>query len=63
MYQPASRRGVIPLPIAARSLDRQIRDFVSGKNDGEGLLHALYDEVLNEAVPERLLRMLARPAI
>lgn len=47
-----------PLPAALASVDTQIRDFVAGKNDGENLLHALYDNVLDEPVPQRLLAVL-----
>ena len=50
-----------PQPIPAptpRSNDAEIRDFVAGKNDGENLLHALYDHVLDEPIPERLLAVL-----
>ena len=46
----------IPVP----PVDRDIRDFLSGRNDGEDLLHAIYDHVLDEPVPERL-RALLRP--
>ena len=34
--------------------------FVQGKTDGEGLLHRLYDHVLDEPVPERLTALLRR---
>lgn len=44
--------------IARRSTDRDIRDFLAGASDGEDLLHALYDHVLDEAVPERLRAVL-----
>lgn len=50
------------LPIKPRfprcSVDRDIRDFLAGKTDGEVLLHALYDRVLDEPVPERLRAVL-----
>jgi hypothetical protein len=51
-------------PIAAVSrihsspVDRDIRDFLAGKNNGEELLHTLYDHVLDEPVPERLRAIL-----
>ena len=38
----------------AMSIDRDIRDFLAGKNDGEIVLHALYDHVLDEPVPQFL---------
>lgn len=46
--------------IARSSTDRDIRDFLAGKNDGERLLHALYDHVLDEPVPDRLKALFAR---
>ena len=39
---------------ATVTVDRQIRDFLAERNNGEGPLHALYDHVLDEPVPERL---------
>ena len=38
----------------AMAIDRDIRDFLAGKNDGEIVLHALYDHVLDEPVPQFL---------
>lgn len=43
---------------AGSSTDREIREFLAGKNDGEDLLHAIYDDVLDEPVPARLLAVL-----
>ena len=40
------------------AIDRDIRDFLTGKNNGEELLHALYDDVLDEPVPDHLLAIL-----
>jgi hypothetical protein len=48
----------ITLPTAIASVDSQIRDFVAGHSDGEKLLHAIYDHVLDEPIPERLLAAL-----
>jgi len=49
---------VKPLPaerqIATSSVDRDIRDFLAGRTDGADLLHALYDHVLDEPVPQFL---------
>ena len=59
MYLAINRRPVEPV-LATSSVDRDIRDFLAGINDGEQLLHALYDHVLDEPVPERL-RALLRP--
>jgi len=58
MYLAVNRRPAAPLRVARCSTDRDIRDFLSGKSDGEDLLHALYDKVLDEPVPERLLAVL-----
>jgi hypothetical protein len=44
--------------IVTHSIDRAIRDFVAGKTDGESLLHALYDQILDEPVPARLRALL-----
>ncbi|HMD63311.1 MAG TPA: hypothetical protein VKF83_04965, partial [Stellaceae bacterium] len=35
-------------------VEKQILDFLEGGTDGEDLLHALYDHVLDEPVPERM---------
>lgn len=59
MFLAAKRRHV-ELVIAKSPVDRDIRDFLAGKNDGEDLLHALYDHVLDEPVPERLKGLLRR---
>ena len=32
----------------------RIKDFFAGRTHGEELLHALYDHVLDEAIPERM---------
>jgi hypothetical protein len=45
---------------APRSTDQEIRDFLSGKTDGEDLLHAIFDHVLDEPIPERLRAVLKR---
>ena len=60
MYLAIQRRRPIEAKPARCSGDRDIRDFLAGKTDGEDLLHALYDHVLDEPVPERL-RALLRP--
>ena len=36
------------------SVADQIVDFLNGKTHGEGLLHALYDYILDEPIPERM---------
>jgi len=59
MYLAMNRCPVEPV-IVTCSTDQEIRDFVAGRNDGEQLLHALYDHVLDEPVPERLRALLRR---
>jgi hypothetical protein len=36
------------------SIEEQIRDFLDGRTHGETVLHALYDYVLEEPIPERM---------
>ena len=57
MYLAVKHRTVEPR-IAMSLIDRDIRDFLAGKNDGEDLLHALYDHVLDEPVPQHLRALL-----
>src|ERR1051325_1479052 len=40
------------------SVDSPIRAFLDGDTIGEDVLHDIYDQVLDEAVPERLLAVL-----
>ena len=56
---PSGRRPVGRRPVRC-STEREIRDFLNGKTKGEDLLHALYDHVLDEPVPERLTALLKR---
>ena len=60
MFLAAHRRRPIDCHPARCSTEREIRDFLKGKTDGEDLLHALYDHVLDEPVPERLTALLRR---
>lgn len=41
-------------------VEEQIRDFLDGRTHGEDVLHALYDHVLEEKVPEHLMAVLRR---
>jgi hypothetical protein len=59
MYLAAKCRPAEPIVVKS-PVDRDIRDFLAGRNDGEDLLHALYDHVLDEPVPERLTALLHR---
>ncbi len=60
MYLAAQRRRPVERHPVRCSTEREIRDFLSGKTDGEDLLHRLYDHVLDEPVPERLTALLKR---
>ena len=59
MYLAVKGASVEPY-IAMSWIDRDIREFLAGRNDGEDLLHAIYDHVLDEPVPERLRALLKR---
>lgn len=41
--------------------DRELRSFLRGSSDGGKLLHAIFDEVLDEPVPTRLSAVLKNP--
>jgi hypothetical protein len=60
MYLAAQRRRPVARHPVRCSTEREIRDFLSGKTDGEDLLHRLYDHVLDEPVPEHLTALLKR---
>jgi hypothetical protein len=51
-------------PIVCRcgvaSVEEQIIDFLDGKTDGEDLLHALYDHIFDEPIPERMRSLFKR---
>jgi hypothetical protein len=57
---PQVKRHQVPHRIVKSPVDREIRNFLAGENDGKDLLHALYDHVLDEPVPERLRALLRR---
>jgi hypothetical protein len=42
------------------SVEEQIADFLNGRTHGEELLHALFDHILDEPVPERLRALFNR---
>ena len=60
MYLAVKHLPAVEPRIAMSLIDRDIRDFLAGKNEGEALLHALYDHVLDEPVPQRLRDVLKR---
>ena len=45
-------------PIDKRLVERQMRRFLAGKTNGDELLHALYDHVLEEPIPQRMRDLL-----
>jgi Anti-sigma factor NepR len=50
-----------PEPDAPRhSIAAEIADFLDGLTHGETLLHALYDHILDEPIPERLRELLKK---
>jgi hypothetical protein len=44
----------VPKLAETDAVGEQLLDFLDRKTDGEELLHALYDHVLDEPVPERM---------
>jgi hypothetical protein len=54
------RNGILEPRLPHWSLERRLRAFLDGKTHGEDLLHALYDHILDEPVPERLTAVLRR---
>ena len=48
-----TRSQVQPMPV-----EHRIRAFLDGKTNGEDLLHALYDHVLDEPIPESMRALL-----
>lgn len=49
--------GVPETGLPRDSVEDQIGDFLDGRTHGEHLLHSLYDYILDEPVPERLLSL------
>ena len=45
----------------APSLSARIASFLDGETDGEELLHALYDHILDEPIPYSMRRILQEP--
>jgi len=60
MYLAVKHLPAVEPRIAMSLIDRDIRDFLAGRNEGGDLLHALYDHVIDEPVPQRL-RDVLRP--
>ena len=60
MYLTVKNLQAVEPRLAMSWIDRDIRDFLAGRNGGKDLLHALYDHVLDEPVPQRLRAVLNR---
>ncbi len=59
-YLCNTKRRIASRRAAMRSADRESGELLRGGMDVEDLLHALYDPVLDEPVPVRLLNLLPR---
>lgn len=57
MYKLAARA---PSLVHRGKLPEDVRAFLAGRSGSDGVLHALYDHVLDEAVPRRLIDILLR---
>ena len=53
------RYGIAELP--AHSVKARIAAFLDGGTNGEDLLHALYDHVLSEPIPNSMRKILQQP--
>jgi hypothetical protein len=51
---PAVLCGGVPAPEKTEAVEEQMLKFLEGRTHGEELLHALYDHVLDEPIPERM---------
>ena len=59
MHAPIARCPVATRGLPVTTVGGQIADFLAGRSNGEALLHALYDHVLDEPIPESMRRLLA----
>jgi hypothetical protein len=57
---PLTRSRDYETQLPRASIGDEIVDFLDGRTHGEGLLHALYDHVLDEPVPERMRKLLQK---
>jgi hypothetical protein len=55
---PLTRSRDYEAQLPRASIGDEIVDFLDGKTHGEGLLHALYDHILDEPVPEQMREVL-----
>lgn len=51
---PAVLCGGVPASKKTEAVEEQMLKFLDGRTHGEELLHALYDHVLDEPIPERM---------
>jgi hypothetical protein len=47
--------------LPTRTVDDSIAAFLDGATNGEELLHALYDHILTEPIPQSMRRLLQDP--
>jgi len=49
----------IPSPEESDTVKEQVLEFLGGRTHGEELLHALYDHIIDEPIPERMRALFA----
>ena len=55
---PAVLCGGLSTPEKSERVEEQMLKFLDGETRGEELFHALYDHILDEPIPERMLALL-----
>jgi hypothetical protein len=63
LLSPAILACRVPEIAETDPVGEQLLDFLDGRTDGEELLHALYDYILDEPVPERLRALLSTGSV
>jgi hypothetical protein len=58
IFTPSRRCGFPTASSASGPVDARIAAFLDGKSDGGELLHALYDHVLDEPIPQSMRALL-----
>jgi hypothetical protein len=53
-------RRIVAGEFSTDTVERQIMDFLDGETHEAELLHALYDHVLGEPIPERMRELLEK---
>jgi hypothetical protein len=60
MMLPGMSRGMgLPVAMPTAALQKQVVDFVAGRNNGGELMLAIYGDVANEPLPPRFAGLLA----